>query len=141
MAARKRLGEMLVDAKVITPHQLQAALQAQLIYGGRLGTNLVELDYISERFLARFLARELGLPAATDAEIANPPTVALQSLNAEQAKKYGVIPISRNKNVLEVAMIEPSDLRALDELSFQTNCQIKPKVATELMVLSSLERL
>ena len=141
MAARKRLGEMLVDAKVITPQQLQLALQAQLIYGGRLGTNLVELDYITERFLARFLSHELNIPAATDAEIASPPIGALQSVSAEQAKKYGVIPISRNKNVLEVAMIEPSDLRALDELAFQTGLQIKPKVATELMVLSALERL
>ena len=138
--ARKRLGELLVEANLITEQQLRMALQAQLIYGGRLGTNLVELDFISERFLAEFLASKLKLPSASPDELEDVPADALALLSGEKAQKYGVIPLALEGKVLHVAMIEPSDLAALDDLAFVTGCQIRPKVASEVLVVSALER-
>lgn len=139
-APRKRLGELLVEASLITEQQLRMALQAQLIYGGRLGTNLVELDFISERFLAGFLANKLQLPSASPDELEDVAEDALALIPGDKAQKYGVIPLALDKKVLHVGMIDPSDLAALDDLAFVTGCQIRPKVASEVLVVAALER-
>lgn len=140
MSGRKKLGEILVEAKVITPQQLQSALQAQLIYGGRLGTNLVELDYLSEEFLAEFLARKCGTTSVRPEETAEIPPEAIESISAELAVKFNVVPLRRDRKILEVAMLDPMDLRAIDELAFSTGCQIRPRVAAELLMVHLLER-
>ncbi len=141
MSGRKRLGELLVEAKVITPQQLQTALQAQMIYGGRLGTNLVELDYITEEFLSNFLASKLRIPCARPEELDSVPAEVLALVDATTAQKYQVIPLKKERKTLEVAMLDPTDLKALDELAFKTGCVLRPKVAAEMLVVLALERL
>src|SRR5688572_10071622 len=103
-----------------------------MIYGGRLGTNLVELDYITEEFLSQFLASKLRLPCVRPQEMENVAPEVLALVDAQTAQKYQVIPLKREKKSLEIAMLDPTDLKALDELAFKTGCLIKPKVAAEL---------
>jgi hypothetical protein len=139
MATRK-LGELLVQQGVVTQGQLSDALQAQMIFGGRLGTNLVELGYLSEKHLAEFLSTQLALPSVSAAEIDAVAKETLESVSAEVASKYMIFPVAVNGRRLRLAMVDPTDLAAVDEIRFKTGFAIQPVVAPEVLIVYALEK-
>lgn len=137
----EKLGEMLVRNGLITREQLDGALEAQLMFGGRLGTNLVELGHIGANTLAEFLSRKLQLPALDPRDLESIDSETLACLSGEVAEKFSAIPLRLEHRVLHVAMADPTDLNLIDELSFITGCEIQPVVAPELLLTYALETL
>ena len=135
-----RLGDLLVQNGVISALQLAEALNAQKAYGGRLGTNLIELGYISEQALAKFLSAQLKLPSASAAELDEIPASALSLVPNDLAEKYRIVPIALNGRRLSLAMADPTDLRAVDEVAFRTGCTIQPMVVPDVLLSYALEK-
>ncbi len=135
-----KLGELLVKHHMITEGQLAEALRAQHTFGGRLGTNLVELGYLSDQALTKFLSAQLSIPAIGSGELDSISQDALAAMPRPTAEKYRVVPLSISGRKLRVATAEPTDLKALDEISFATGCSIQPFVAPELLITYALEK-
>lgn len=135
-----RLGDLLVQNAVISSVQLAEALTAQKAYGGRLGTNLIELGYISEQALAKFLSVQLKLPSAGAADLDEVPAAALALVPPELAEKYRIVPVALSGRKLSVAMADPTDLRAVDEVAFRTGYTIQPMVAPDVLLAYALEK-
>ena len=135
-----KIGDLLVRNGLINEEQLDQALQAQLLFGGRLGTNLVELGFITTATLAEFLATQLGMKCLLPAQLTEVPKSVLETLDPETAARYMVFPISEDRRTVQLAMVDPTDLRAVDEVAFRTGRNVAPVVAPELLVVYALER-
>lgn len=133
------LGEMLIDAGLLTRAQLESALKNQVIFGGRLETNLIELGFLAEEELASFLSKKLELPCATAEQLMSVAPDIIQLIPKEVADKYKVIPLGRDKKRLTLAMLDPADLSAIDAISFITGYYIIPLIAPELHLGLALE--
>ncbi len=134
-----KLGEMLVNENIITPEDLDETLKCQVIFGGRLGTNLIEMGFIKEEQLAHFLGQKLGVLCTTPELLNNIPADVLSLLSADLVKKYMAIPIALDKKRLTLAMADPTNLPAIDEISFMTGYIISPLVAPELRLVLCME--
>src|SRR3990172_1878575 len=130
---------MLLKAKLITSEQLDRALAHQKTSGGRIGSNLAKLGYISEEEVASFLSRQFGVPPADLSNIKIDPAV-IKLVPAELADKHLLIPLSRAGSVLTVAMANPSDITAIDDVRFMTGYNVKPMVAPESSIRNALNR-
>lgn len=135
-----KLGEMLVEAKVLTSAHIEEALKSQAVFGGRLGTNLIEMGYLGESELARFLSRKLGLPCISSDQLMSVPPDVIRLVQKELAEKYHIVPLGLEKKRLTLAMLDPSDLSLMDEISFVTGYFIVPQIATELRMVLALEK-
>jgi len=135
-----KFGNILVKERIISEAQLEEALRNQVIFGGKVGTNLIELGYISTEQLAEYLSRHKGVPQVRPGELHSilPEVIAL--IPAEIAKKHQVIPVKLDKKRLTVAMADPTDLATIDKLSFMTGMYINPLVIPELLLIMALER-
>ena len=134
-----RLGEILMRANLITPEQLDQALALQKTAGGRIGSILVKLGYISEEEIASFLGRQYGVPSVDLGKVKVDPAV-LKLIPAEVARKHLLIPLSRSGSILTVAMADPSDIIAIDEVRFITGHNIQPMVAPDISIRNTLNR-
>lgn len=134
-----RLGDLLVQEGLITELQLDQALRNQQIFGGRLGTNLVELGFVSETQVAALLSKQLGLPAASPSDFEGIAPEALKTVTREMAEKYRVIPLVADQRSVRLAMSDPTDLRVADEVRFSTGLTIEPVVAPEILISYALE--
>jgi type IV pilus assembly protein PilB len=136
----KRLGEMLVSEGIITPEQLQEALQRQAELGGKLGENLTELGYIeSEEAIIEILGRQLNVGALKLSEMELDPEV-VELIPAEMAQKLCAIAVDRDGNTLTVAIADPNNVFSIDSLKFVTGCEIVPVVATESSIRRAIEK-
>lgn len=135
-----RLGEMLVRAGHITPEQLDEALKSQVIFGGRLGTNLIEMGCIEEEELAKVLSEKLRVPRVSPDELMNIPPSIAGAVPLEVVKQYQVVPLRLENRRLSVVMADPSDLYAIDQIAFSTGHVIVPMVAPEIRLLMALEK-
>src|SRR4030065_792189 len=140
MAQKKRLAETLVEEGIITDAQLQSALQRQLIMGGKIGTNLVELKYIAEKQLDDILSKTYRIPYATPDLFLDIPLNVISSIPKEIAVRHKIIPIKKEQKNLTIAMENPNDVRIMDELSFMTGCRITTIVASEIRIAFGLEK-
>jgi hypothetical protein len=136
---KKRLGDLLVENNMITQTQLEEALKAQTIYGGKLGTNLVELGYISEASLTKFLSAQLSIPAAKPEDFTDIPEAVLALISRDFAVKHKMIPLKTEGKRLLVATSDPYDIKAFDELGFKTSKIIDPCIAPEILIVYALE--
>lgn len=131
---RKRLGELLIEAKLIDEIQLRSALNYQQQWGGRLGQILIKLGMISEPRLLAFLVRQFRIPTVDFRRIVISPEI-LKIVPVHVAERLHVIPLflekEGGKENLYVAMTNPTDLEALDELKFLAGRTIKPVVASD----------
>ena len=100
MVQKKRLAETLVEEGIITEAQLQSALQRQLIMGGKIGTNLIELKYISEKQLDDVLSKIYRIPYASPDLFLNIPLNVISSIPKEIAVRHGIVPIKKSKKTL-----------------------------------------
>jgi hypothetical protein len=134
-----RLGELLVEANVLTEQQLEHALRLQRQRGGRLGTHLVELGFVSESTLARTLAKQLHLPATSAAAIEKVPPEVLRLLTADLAAHYRAVPVRIEGTHLWMAMSDPTDRRCIAELDAATRHTVRPMVCSDLLIAWALE--
>ncbi|MCB9651813.1 MAG: hypothetical protein H6730_35230 [Deltaproteobacteria bacterium] len=135
---KQRIGELLVSEGLIDIQQLQEGLEAQQEMGGRIGSILVRMGFITEEQLAAFLGRQLGLPCLTRLERVSPE--ALRRLPRHLAEKYQVVPISANDRELGLAMADPANLEAIDQVQFTTGLRVRPAVVPELLIDYALAR-
>jgi hypothetical protein len=140
MSKKLRIGEMLLKAGILTRQQLEEALKAQLIYGGKLGTNLVEHGFVTEEFLTSFLSQQCNIPAVDSRELDDIPAYVLESIPREMAERHKVVPFKKENRRLDLALIDPTNLRAIDEVSFKTGLRIRAFVAPEVTIVRCLER-
>ncbi|MGE5560708.1 MAG: GspE/PulE family protein [Chloroflexota bacterium] len=125
----RRLGDILIDSRLITRAQLDEALAVKSQTGERLGEILIGLGYISEANLARALASQLGLELV-EPEKLRIDNAAAALISPQVAQRHRAVPFARQGNALLVAMSDPLDMVALDDLALITNCEIKPAVTT-----------
>lgn len=135
-----KLGEMLIKAGSLAPDQLEEALKYQVIFGGRLGTNLIEMGYIDEENLAKVLSEKLGVPYVPADRLNSISPEVIKVIPKGIAQKYKVVPLALDRNRLTLVMTDPSDLQALDEISFITGFVIKPMVSPEIRLVLALEK-
>jgi Type II secretion system (T2SS), protein E, N-terminal domain len=134
----KRLGEMLVDAGLISAAQLQEALRHQRFAGGRMGTNLVALGFISEEVLMDFLAHQTGVPRA-DFRNLNVDSDVLKRVPRRLAEQLTILPLAfKEPKSLVLAMADPSDLNAIDSARFASGLTIEPVVASHSSLRSAI---
>ena len=136
----KKLGERLIEKRLITEEQLEQVLKSQLIHGGHLGTCLVEFGLIDEESLGSTLGEMFGAPYAPAAMLQNAPEQAIRSLPCRVVEMHHVIPFQVQDKNLHVAMINPCDLRAIDELSFVSGFRITPWISPEIRIFQAMER-
>jgi len=140
MSKKLRLGELLLKEGILSRQQLEEALNAQLIYGGKLGTNLVEHGFVTEEFLTSFLSKQCNIPAVDAEKLENIPSEVIESVPRDLAERHKVIPFRRDKRRLDVALVDPTNLKAIDEVAFKTGLLTRPHVAPEVTILRCLER-
>ncbi|HBA87831.1 MAG TPA: general secretion pathway protein GspE [Geobacter sp.] len=136
-----RLGEMLLKAGALTEAQLEQVLNAQSIYGGRLGTNLVEMGFIEEDELARVLSEQLGVPCVESTALDSIPEALLGVIPRKTVERYRAIPLALEGKRLTIAMADPASFEAIEEIGFSTGLVIIPRVCSELRLSLALERL
>lgn len=136
----RRLGELLVAKGKLTSEQLQKALQAQMIWGGHLGTNLIELGYVTEDELGEVLAEAHSVRYAPYDMLQEIPSSVLTSIPRGLVEKYKIIPFRFDGKKLHLVMLTPQDLMALDEVSFATGFQLVPYVTPEIRLFQILEK-
>ncbi len=132
-----KLGQLLVKQNIITEDQLNKALAMQKSNGGRLGTNLVKLGYLTEEKLVSFLSMQFGVPAINLSEYSIDPTVT-KLIPAEMAKKYMILPISRVGATLTIAMTDPSNVFAIDDVKFMTGYNVEVAVSSESSISTAI---
>lgn len=135
-----RLGEFFVRKGVITPAQLDEALRGQLIFGGHLGTCLLEMGYVEESVLGRSLGEIFGVGYAPPHLFESIPRNIIERLPRRLVEKHHAVPFDLRDRTLDVAMIDPRNLPALDELSFALGLKINPWVSPEARIFQVMER-
>ncbi len=132
-----KLGQLLVTANIVSEDQLKEAISLQRRQGGRLGTNLVKLGYITEEKLVTFLSKQWGVPAINLSDYKIDPSV-LKLIPIEIARKYLVIPVARVGATLTIAMADPSNVFVIDDVKFMTGYNVEVVVASESSILSAI---
>lgn len=135
-----KLGDWLVGKGKITEEQLARALQDQAFFNERLGTSLLKLGFIDENTLGEYLADVSRTRYCPPARLAKVPPDVVAAVPARIAAKYLVMPIAIEARKLHVAMCDPKDLLALDEIAFLTGLPIEPFVSTEFRIQQAIER-
>ncbi len=139
-AARRRIGDLFVEQGIIDDQQLAEALEVQRRTGGRLGEILIELGFVTSLDSARVLASRLGMDFV-DLEAAPVDDIIAQRIPEEIARRYRAIPISESDGVLRVAVADPTDVFALDDLQVITKASIIPVVADPAQLLECANRI
>jgi len=134
-----RLGELLIKKNLLTQSQLEEALQAQVIFGGTLGTILIEMGLITENVLAEILASLINIPCLKPNQLEDIPEHVINIISPELAEKHKVVPVSVNGKKLTLAMESPHDLKSIDEIAFRTGYIIQPILALEVRLIFALE--
>src|SRR5213594_2587852 len=134
-----RLGDLLLKSNFITREQLDEALNYQRLKGVRLGSHLIKLGYLTEDQLHAVFSRQFGI-ASVDLSTAQIDPDLLMRVPREFAVRHQVMPVRSGGNVLWVAMADPSDVMAIDELRFRTASRIEPLLASESEIREAIER-
>ncbi len=134
-----RLGELLLREKRITPAQLQEALNHQKANGGKLGMTLVKLGMVKDEEITALLSRQYGVPFINLAQFDIDASV-LKLIPAETAQKYQIVPIGRSGATLTIAMTDPTNVFALDDIKFMTGYNVEPVVASETAVGEAIQK-
>lgn len=136
---RKRLGELLLDAKKLTEKDLLRALTEQKKYGDKLGKVIVKLGMLSEKEIIDTVSKQLNIPIIDLKELEIPEEV-VTLITADIAKNSMVIPVMRRHNVLKLAMVDPLDIDAMDNVARMVKMEIEPLIVTEDELKQALEK-
>src|SRR5438309_5601758 len=135
----QRLGDLLVKEKVISPEQLDQAIKAQKASNCRLGSALVKLGFLTDEDVTNFLSRQYGVPAINLSYFEIDPSV-VKLIPFETAKRYQILPLSRVGASLTIAMVDPTNVFAMDDIKFMTGFNIEPVVASESSIQEGIEK-
>jgi len=134
-----RIGEILLKEKRITPEQLQQALNHQKANGGKLVFNLVKMGLVKDEEMTALLSKQYGVPFInlTQFEI---DAAVIKLIPGETAQKYQIVPLSRSGATLTIAMTDPTNVFAMDDIKFMTGYNVEPVVASETAVMEAIHR-
>ena len=135
----QRLGDLLVKEKVITPEQLEQATKLQKESHCRLASALVKLGFLSDEDVTNFLSRQYGVPAINLSYFEIDPAV-VKLIPYETAKRYQILPLSRVGASLTIAMVDPTNVFAMDDIKFMTGFNIEPVVASESSIVEGIDK-
>ncbi len=135
----QRLGDLLVIEKVITQEQLEQATKLQKETHCRLASALVKLGFLSDEDVTNFLSRQYGVPAINLSYFEIDPAV-IKLIPFETAKRYQILPLSRVGASLTIAMVDPTNVFAMDDIKFMTGFNIEPVVASESSIVEGIDK-
>jgi len=133
-----KLGELLLQEKMVTPGQLEEALKNQMIYGIKLGSSLIEMGYVDEGVLARLLSTKLGVPCVGRKELAAVSKDLLHDFPRHLVEAHHVVPLKLEGNRLSLAMTDPTDFKAIEEIGFVTGHVVLPYIAPDVQIAWAL---
>jgi len=134
-----RLGELLVKEKLISQDQLKQALEYQKQHGGRLGTALVKMGLVTDDEVTAVLSRQYGVPSINLKYYEVDPTV-VKLIPQETAVRYQIVPLSRVGSTLTIAMTDPTNVFAMDDIKFMTGFNVEPVVASESAISEAISK-
>ena len=134
-----KLGEILVRENLISPQHLREALDYQREHGGRLGFNLVKLGLVSDDMITAVLSRQYGIPSV-NLDLFQIDQSVLRLIPQEVALKYSVLPLSRVGATLTLAMVDPTNVFAMDDIKFMTGLNVEPVVVAEASVQHAISK-
>src|SRR5260221_2057715 len=134
-----KLGEILVRENLINPQHLRQALDYQREHGGRLGFNLVKLGLVSDDTITAVLSRQYGIPSV-NLDLFQIDDSVLRLIPEEVAQKYLVLPLSRVGATLTLAMVDPTNVFAMDDIKFMTGLNVEPVVVAEASIQQAISK-
>jgi type IV pilus assembly protein PilB len=134
-----KLGELLLKENMVNPQQLQEALSHQKMNGGKLGKAFVSLGYVKDEEITSLLSRQYGVPSINLDHFEVDPAI-IKIIPAETARKYQILPLSRSGATLTIAMADPTNVFAMDDIKFMTGYNVEPVVASESSLDEAIER-
>src|SRR5690349_22603947 len=134
-----RIGELLLKEKCITPEQLQQALNHQKAKGGKLGFTLVNLGFVKDEEITSLLSKQYGVPSINLTQFEIDQSV-IKLIPADTAQKYQIVPLSRSGATLTIAITDPTNVFAMDDIKFMTGYNVEPVVASETAVTEAIIR-
>jgi type IV pilus assembly protein PilB len=134
-----KLGEILIKENLISAEQLKQAIEHQKANGGRLGNSLVKLGFLSDDEVTAVLSRQYGVPSINLSYFEVDPSV-IKLIPMETAMKYQILPLSRVGSSLTVAMVDPTNVFAMDDIKFMTGFNIEPVVASETAIMEAIKK-
>ncbi len=134
-----KLGEMLIKANLLTQKKLQEALDYQRSNGGKLGFNLVKLGFVREEDITRVLSQQHGVPSVNLRTMELDEAI-VKLIPSEVAQKYLILPVSRTGATLTVAMVDPTNVFAMDDIKFMTGYNVEPVVASEVAIKEAIDK-
>lgn len=139
-ARPKRIGEQLIDAGLINESQLLRALERQRTWGGRLGSNLVMIGAIKESDLLRFLASKTRVRELDIADIEISPQI-IKKIPRKVVEQFHLMPVyMKDKKTLVVALADPTDLNAIDQVQFITGLEVEPVITSYSSILQAIHK-
>src|SRR5262245_7495171 len=134
-----KLGDLLLKAKLITQDQLEAALKLQREEGGKLGEALVRVGAVSESDITETLSQQFGVPSIDLSSFSIDPAV-IKIVPGEVARKYAVLPVNKTGATLTIAMGDPTNVFAMDDIKFMTGYNVEPVVASEVALRKAIDK-
>ena len=133
-----RLGELLTKASLITQDQLKEALKLQKETGGKLGETLIKLGFVSEEDITECLSQQFGVPSINLAHFEIDSSV-IKLVPADVARKYNILPVNKTGATITIAMADPTNVFAMDDIKFMTGYNVEPVVASELGIKAAID--
>jgi len=134
-----KLGEILVRENLITSQQLRETLEYQRENGGRLGSNLVRLGFVSDDVVTAVLSRQYGVPSI-NLDLFQIEKDVIKLISQDVAQKYSVLPISKLGATLTMAMADPTNVFAMDDIKFMTGLNVEPVIASETSIQMAIAK-
>jgi type IV pilus assembly protein PilB len=134
-----KLGELLLKENMVTPQQLQEALGHQKSHGGKLGKAFVSLGYVRDEEITSLLSRQYGVPSINLDHFEVDPAI-IKVIPAETSRKYQILPLSRSGATLTIAMADPTNVFAMDDIKFMTGYNVEPVVASETALEEAIDK-
>ena len=133
-----RLGELLVKAGLITQDQLKEALKSQKDTSSKLGETLIKLGFVAEEDITECLSQQFGVPSINLAHFEIDAGV-IKLIPADVARKYNILPVNKTGATLTIAMADPTNVFAMDDIKFMTGYNVEPVVASELGIRTAID--
>src|SRR6202011_6134079 len=134
-----RLGDILVKDNLLNAEQLKKALDYQKQHGGRLGSCLVKMGIVSDEDITAVLSRQYGVPSINLKFYEVDPSV-IKLVPQETAIRYQIVPLSRVGSTLTIAMTDPTNVFAMDDIKFMTGFNVEPVVASESAIAETISK-